>query len=271
MISIITAIYNQRDMNQIFYENLQKYTKNPFELIIIDNGSNDGSREYFESVGATVIANDANYSYPVCQNQGIAVAQYDVYAFLNNDIIVAPNWDEKLIAVMDKHNLEIVSPAGLEQIESKKATKFIRKKWGVIKLLNRFFGNKRGVLLLMHRLMYPNWEAFQQKRYDEYRCHKIEGFVGNSIIMKKSAIEKVGLWDERLLAADFDLYLRSKMRSLSHGDIVPIQVVLGVFHHHYIRLTARTKYPRFADFDNLISLQDKWSEEELSYLKCINV
>jgi len=39
MISIVTAIYNQYDMNIIFYENLVKYTKNKFELIILGNDS----------------------------------------------------------------------------------------------------------------------------------------------------------------------------------------------------------------------------------------
>ena len=35
MISIITAIYNQLDMNKLYWEYLNKYTDHPFELIII--------------------------------------------------------------------------------------------------------------------------------------------------------------------------------------------------------------------------------------------
>lgn len=56
MISIITAIYNQLPMNQIFWEYLNKYTTVPYELIVIDNGSNDGSIEFFR---------DLAKSYPV--------------------------------------------------------------------------------------------------------------------------------------------------------------------------------------------------------------
>jgi len=47
MISVITAIYNQRAVNELFWEHLQRYTKNSFELIIIDNGSTDGSADFF--------------------------------------------------------------------------------------------------------------------------------------------------------------------------------------------------------------------------------
>src|SRR5947208_13580 len=71
MISIITAVYNQLAVNRLFVENLRRYTHHPYELIIIDNGSTDGSAEFFEQQGATVIRNGANYSYPHCQNQGI--------------------------------------------------------------------------------------------------------------------------------------------------------------------------------------------------------
>ena len=55
MISVITAIYNQRAVNELFWEHLQRATRNPFELIIIDNGSTDGSAELARSAGARVV------------------------------------------------------------------------------------------------------------------------------------------------------------------------------------------------------------------------
>ena len=85
MISIITAIYNQLPVNKIFWEYLKKNTCQPFELIIIDNGSTDGSSDFFKSVGATVINNSANYSYPHSQNQGINISRFDWLAFLNKN------------------------------------------------------------------------------------------------------------------------------------------------------------------------------------------
>jgi GT2 family glycosyltransferase len=104
MISIIIAIHNQLEMNEIFWGNLKKYTHYPFELIIIDNHSSDGSKEFFIEKGATVIANQANYSYPYTQNQGIKIASNDILAFLNNDIIFSPNWDQKILDSMEKIN-----------------------------------------------------------------------------------------------------------------------------------------------------------------------
>lgn len=104
MISIITAIFNQLDMNKLYYESLLATTDGDWELIIIDNGSTDGSVEYFESLGSRVkvIRNDGNYSYPYCQNIGIKAAVGEVLAFFNNDIILSPHWDSRMLRVLGK-------------------------------------------------------------------------------------------------------------------------------------------------------------------------
>jgi hypothetical protein len=82
--------------------------------------------------------------------------------------------------------------------------------------------------------------------------------------MKKSALEKIGPWDERIYAADFDLYLRSKVRNASVGDLKPVHTALGVFNHHFIRLTLDSKPPVFKDKANLISLDEKWGKETVA-------
>ncbi|MGE4294075.1 MAG: glycosyltransferase family 2 protein [Campylobacterales bacterium] len=272
MISIIVAVYNQLEMNKLFVESLNRYSTLPFELIIIDNGSTDGSAEFFEGVGAKVIRNSGNYSYPVCQNIGIKNAKYDIYAFLNNDIIVSPKWDERFVEVMKRNGLDIVTSCGIERMESKQIKKFYRKKWSKIKeLVGFFFGQGRFSLKLMHRLMYGNWEQFCEKRFSRFGYRAEEAFVGNCVIMTKRAVELIGLWDERIQAADYDLYLRSKKRSLETGDIKPVHVALGIWVHHYIRLTVKGGYPPFVDRANIISPEEKWGEQTvenyLSYIK----
>ena len=268
MISIITAIYNQLDMNKFFYEYIAKNTHNSFELIVIDNGSDDGSAEYFEAQPhVKVIRNGANYSYPVCQNQGIAVAKYEYLAFLNNDIIVPKDWDKKLIEVMEVNGLDVVTPSGIEKTQTPKSTKYYHYRWKFIKgIIGKIYGFNYKSLLLMHRLMYGDWDKFSASRWEKYNTQIVEGFVGNSIFMKKSAIEKIGPWDERLQAADRDLFLRVKKRSIEVGDIRAMGVALGLYHHHYIRLTAYQTYPPFIDKENLIGIDQKWSKEEQTYL-----
>lgn len=270
MISVITAIYNQRAVNEIFWENLKKYTHNKFELIIIDNGSTDGSAEFFESVGAVVIKNHGNYSYPHSQNQGIKIAKYQWLCFLNNDIIVSPEWDRRIISSMLGHSLEVATSCGIEQLESIDTTRKYKRRWQRIKNFLGLFGYSQWSLQLMHRRMYGDWDKFSNHRYENFKNMIKEGFVGNTVVMHRSAIQKIGMWDERLQAADFDLYLRSKIRSENFGDIKPVHICLDVFNHHYIRLTAKEKYPKFVDFYNLINIEDKWSKVDRTWLSFLN-
>jgi hypothetical protein len=74
------------------------------------------------------------------------------------------------------------------------------------------------------------------------------------------------LWDEKLQAADFDIYMRSKKRNLEFGDIKPCHIALNIFNHHYIRLTVRSKPTPFADAANIIKFEDKWNENERTNL-----
>lgn len=265
-ISIITAVYNQLAMNQIYWENLVKNTKSPFELIVIDNASTDASADFFESVGARVIRNPGNYSYPVSQNQGIAVAKGEWLAFLNNDIIVSEGWDEALIANAVHNQLDVITSCGIERIESKSATKKLRRRWNRIRGLVGLFGTGRNSLLLMHKWMYGNWSAFCQNRRERFKHQAVEGFVGNTVMFSRRALDILGPWDETQQAADFDLFLRTAMRAREVGDIRPMHIALDCFNHHYIRLTMKGGYPPFVDRDKLIPLDQKWTAEQRALL-----
>lgn len=273
MISIITAIYNQLDMNKLFWDYLQKYTDNVFQLIIIDNNSNDGSREFFQSLPeVTVIANKENYSYPHCQNQGIALAKYDTLAFLNNDLLVSPHWDSRAMEVLGKDNRHVISLGSNDRLYNQEVSRKIQRKWKRIKYpLITLFGQHCFSLKLMQQVCYGNWEKFTDKIYKQYGLSLTEGFSGASILMNRQAIEKIGLWDKSQQAADFDLFFRTCQRAETVGDMKPLAIVNGIFTHHYRRLTLYCKYPPFADAANLIPLQDKWTPEDFNkWIKIVN-
>ena len=266
-LSIITAVHNQLAVNRWFVEHLKRHTQQPYELIIIDNASTDGSAEFFESVGAKVIRNAANYSYPYTQNQGIAVAQGEWLAFLNNDIVVPPAWDTRLLASAEHNGLDLLTVCGIERIESPEATRVLRRRWKRASLLVRLFGAHQPWLKLSHRWMYGDWARFNQDRIERFSGRILEGYVGNSVLMNRRALDLVGLWDERIQEADADLFLRSKKRALDVGDINPLHIALDVFVHHYIRITVRSNPPAFADASRMIPITDKWDPQEAHRLQ----
>ncbi|MBL0418916.1 glycosyltransferase [Ramlibacter sp. AW1] len=266
MISVITAVHNQLPMNQLFMQQLKAATRQPYELIIIDNASRDGSGSWLERAGARVIRNQDNLSYPRSQNQGIARARGDWLVFMNNDVIPSPGWDQALLASMREHDLDVATSCGIERIETAAATRALRRRWQRITWMARVFGTSRSQLALMHRLMYPDWKAFCADRQRRFKGQVLNGFVGNTVAMRRAALDKIGLWDERIQAADFDLYLRVAKRRLSHGDIRDVHIVLDCFVHHYIRLTLRGKRTPFADAGQLIPLERKWAAADLALL-----
>lgn len=266
-ISIITAVHNGLAINKIFVEYIEKYTVHPYELIVIDNLSKDGSLEFFKSKGAYVIENKENYSYPFCQNQGIAAATGEFLFFLNNDVIVSPDWDKNLIDTALQNGLDALSASGIENMGSFKKTDALARKWKLIKNPFSIIGFSLRNLRLMFYLMYPNWEKFCNALFYKNKYEVIEGIVGDNVMMTKAAITKMGIWDERIQVADWDFFMRSKQRSVTVGDMKPCHIALGVYIHHFGKMTLKygSKKPvMFADRDNIIKLSDKWTEDEIN-------
>lgn len=261
-LSVIVTVHDQLPMNLLFLEHLRASTDAAFELIVVDNASTDGSREFFEAQGATVITNQRGYGYAHSQNQGLAAARGSLLAFLNNDLILSPHWDTRLREAMAAHGLDVITPCTQENVEDRASTQRLMRRWKRIKYPLLFLGGARGwTLRLAHRLMYGDWQRYVEARHARYRSAVKPGFVGAAVIMTRRAIDLLGAWDPRVQAGDFDLFLRSKRRSLERGDIRPCHIALGVFVHHYIRLTMRRNRHPFADQDAFISIEQKWGSE----------
>jgi GT2 family glycosyltransferase len=82
----------------------------PFEVILADNGSSDGSIDFVASRFPTVriVDNGRNLGFAAGNNAGAAAARGRLLAFLNNDTVPAADWLAQLHAVH-----EAVTPPAL--------------------------------------------------------------------------------------------------------------------------------------------------------------
>ncbi len=85
-------------------ESLAGQTFPNFEVVLVDNGSSDGSAEMAEKEFAsrmplTVIRSGVNLGFCAGNNRGIAACSGELIALLNNDAVAAPEWLAALAAV----------------------------------------------------------------------------------------------------------------------------------------------------------------------------
>ena len=108
--SIIVPCWNQLEFTRHCIASLKTHTRQPWELIVIDNGSTDHTGIYLAGVrdGAavpvTVITNPSNRGFPAAINQGLKVARGEYLVMLNNDVVVTDSWLGQLIALADMRN-----------------------------------------------------------------------------------------------------------------------------------------------------------------------
>jgi GT2 family glycosyltransferase/spore maturation protein CgeB len=93
-----------------------------FELIVVDNGSTDGSRAYLRTAevpfGVTVLENTENRSFSAANNQGAEQARGELLLLLNNDIQpFESGWLRELVAVLARDRVGIAGATLLHAFE----------------------------------------------------------------------------------------------------------------------------------------------------------
>ncbi len=105
-ISVIVLNFNGKDFLDECIASLAAQTCQDFELIMVDNGSADGSAEYLREHHAgrfNLICNESNLGFAAGNNVALPHARGRLIVFLNNDTKVDPDWLAELLAAADRH------------------------------------------------------------------------------------------------------------------------------------------------------------------------
>ncbi|MCC6342552.1 MAG: glycosyltransferase family 2 protein [Bryobacterales bacterium] len=100
-VSAVIPTWNRRALLERILEDLRAQTLPPSEVIVVDNGSTDGSAEAAGKAGARVIRLEANRGFSHAVNRGITASAGEWVAILNNDVRLAPDWIERLLPTAD--------------------------------------------------------------------------------------------------------------------------------------------------------------------------
>jgi GT2 family glycosyltransferase len=122
--SIIVPCWNQLEFTQQCLAAVKEHTRPCWELIVIDNGSTDGTGLYLagardlSAVPVTVVSNTTNLGFPAAINQGLQLARGEYLVLLNNDVVVTDAWLDQLIALANSKSGR-VEDVSAENVETK--------------------------------------------------------------------------------------------------------------------------------------------------------
>ena len=126
MTSIVIVTHNQLEFTRQCLDSIQRLTDEAYELIVVDNGSSDGTVEYLRGVpGVRLIVNEANRGFPAAANQGIVASGGSQILLLNNDVVVTTGWLFRLLrALHSDPAIGLVGPcsnfvSGPQQVEAR--------------------------------------------------------------------------------------------------------------------------------------------------------
>ncbi len=178
-LSVIIPTYNRRAMVREAIESVLAQTVAPFELIVVDDGSSDGTIEDLALLGDSIrLERIANQGPAAARNRGVAIAQAPLIAFLDSDDLWSPTKLERQLEFMRENPACEISQC--DEI-------WIR--------------NGRRV----------NPGVRHRKRAGDFFVESLRTCLvsPSAVLMRKRLFDSVGGFDEDMCAAeDYDLWLR---------------------------------------------------------------
>lgn len=215
-IALIILNWKQPELTFATLDSIFKcQTKNfTYHIFLVDNGSPDNSlklfqKKYKNNSQVTIVETGANLGYAGGNNFGLRQAikaNYDYYLIANNDILVAPDFLQKLFDASQKYPQAILTPKiyfapGYEFHKDRYQKSEIGKViWAVGSQIdwNNIYGTNLGI------------DEVDRGQYDQ-KQPKIDFISGCCFLVSKEIIDKIGIFDERyyLYMEDSDLTYRA--------------------------------------------------------------
>lgn len=209
-LSIIIVNYNTKELLKQTIESVINTTAQAvkYEIIVSDNGSKDGSGEMMKSCFPHIrfIENNANLGFSKANNVAIKESSGRYVLLLNSDTVVKENCLEKCVLYIDEHSeigvlgCKIVLPDGKLDHACKRGYPTPEASlYYMLKLHKLFPASKK-------------FGAYNLGYLPENEINEVDSLVGAFMMVKREAIEKVGLLDENffMYGEDIDWCYRIK-------------------------------------------------------------
>jgi GT2 family glycosyltransferase len=198
--SICIVTYKVRGLLRDCLNSLAESTRLDYEVIVVDNGSQDGVVEmlHAEFPSVEVIENDQNLGFTRPMNQAMHLSHGKYVVLLNPDTLILPGALDTLVAFMQDHpEVGICGPKVLNRDGSlqKPCRRGESRPWAVF---TYFSGLAR---------LFPKSKLFGEylmNYMDEDQTHPVAGVSGSCMLVRRETINQIGYMDERFFAYQED-------------------------------------------------------------------
>jgi len=211
--SIVILTYNELDCTRECLESIARNTPEPHEIILVDNGSSDGTLPYLRELCAgdpryRLQENGENLGFAAGCNLGMRLARGGRILLLNNDVVVTRGWLAGMLDCLERApGAGIVGPMSNEVAGPQRVAGTSYRSTEELEAFARSFGRANGG-----------------------RRIPVGRVVGFCLLLTRELLERVGELDESFGSGNFeddDFCLRAALAGFGC-------VIAGdVFIHHY--------------------------------------
>lgn len=229
-LSVVVPTHDTRDLTLRCVETLEAEGTEGFEIVVVDDGSSDGTAEALAAAHphVRVLRNVPAVGFTRAANRGLAEARGDLLFLLNSDTEVSPGTFASLLAAFARDPRLGAAGALLHYPDGS-------PQWsgGGAPTLLWLFGLASGLPPLLARL--PFWRRVKPVGAPAGR---VDWVTGAALALRRQAWEEVGGFDEefRFYGQDLDLCLRLRKA----GWNVELLPGIRVLHHHGATIGSRS-------------------------------
>jgi GT2 family glycosyltransferase len=186
--SIVIPTCNGREWLVNCLYSVREHTQTPYEIIVVDNGSTDGTHELMRNERIIFVSSTVNRGFPAACNLGMRLSRGDTVLLLNDDVMVGPGWLDRMLACLYREEgIGMVGP-----------------------MTN--YASGRQQTDLPYTTLKEMAELFQRDHADQQV--EVRRLVGFCLLMKRELLNTVGLLDEQFSPGhyeDDDLCYRARL------------------------------------------------------------
>ena len=187
-ITIVIVNWNTRDLLRDCLKSVYKTVRNiTFKIIVVDNASHDDSVAMLgeKFPGIRIIENSENRGFAAANNQAFALMKGRYALLLNTDTVLTENAVHELFVFMKNHDDATMAGGQLLNSDGSRQNSIAN------------FPTVLSLLANTSLLEYLFPRRFPSKRYAHKEPLEVESVIGACMLVRKKAMDEVGMFDER--------------------------------------------------------------------------